>query len=57
MAAQKEPTAIEMLVAGGPVFFDLCEAKSHKELLHKVNTAIRLSRKSVVQLYRTAGRP
>ncbi len=41
MATQKEPTAIEMLVAGGPVFFDLCEAKSHKELLHKVNTAIR----------------
>ncbi len=41
MAAKAEPTAIEMLVAGGPVFFDLCEAKSHKELLHKVNTAIR----------------
>ena len=41
MATREEPTAIEMLVAGGPVFFDLCEAKSHKELLHKVNTAIR----------------
>ena len=41
MATTKEPTAIEMLVAGGPVFFDLCEARTHKELLHKVNTAIR----------------
>ena len=41
MAERAEPTAIEMLVAGGPVFFDLCEARTHKELLHKVNTAIR----------------
>jgi hypothetical protein len=41
MATREEPTAIEMLVAGGPVFFDLCEARTHKELLHKVNTAIR----------------